>query len=115
MPVREAFHQVRGQPLRRRGAPLFASLSVVTTSDVAVTACPALPAVAAGDPSGPLCLFVSAAVGLADLAPAAVRLDIAHHFANLPDPRHPAFRDRHSLTDILVIALTGLLCGAKSW
>jgi predicted transposase YbfD/YdcC len=62
-----------------------------------------------------VCLFVSAAVPAADLAPAAVRLDIAHHFADLPDPRHPSFRGQHSLTDILVIALTGVLCGAKSW
>jgi predicted transposase YbfD/YdcC len=42
-------------------------------------------------------------------------LDIAHHFANLPDPRHPAFRDRHRLCDILVIALSAILSGARSW
>jgi predicted transposase YbfD/YdcC len=43
------------------------------------------------------------------------RLDIAHHFANVPDPRHPAFRDRHVLGDILVITLSAVLCGAESW
>jgi predicted transposase YbfD/YdcC len=42
-------------------------------------------------------------------------LDIAHHFANLPDPRHPAFRDRHLLGDTLVIALAAVLSGANSW
>jgi predicted transposase YbfD/YdcC len=42
-------------------------------------------------------------------------LDIAHHFANLPDPRHPAFRDRHLLGDILVIALAAVLSGANTW
>jgi predicted transposase YbfD/YdcC len=43
------------------------------------------------------------------------RLDIAHHFANVPDPRHRAFRDRHHLGDILVIALSAVLSGARSW
>lgn len=47
--------------------------------------------------------------------PEPVPLDIAHHFANLPDPRHPAFRDRHLLGDILVIALAAVLSGAESW
>jgi len=42
-------------------------------------------------------------------------LDIAHHFAGLPDPRHWAFRDRHRLSDILVIALSAVLSGARSW
>lgn len=42
-------------------------------------------------------------------------LDITHHFQDLPDPRHPAFRDYHSLSDLLVIALTALLSGADSW
>src|SRR5947209_2221223 len=42
-------------------------------------------------------------------------LAIAHHFANLPDPRHPAFRDHHLLGDILVIALAAMLSGANSW
>jgi predicted transposase YbfD/YdcC len=43
------------------------------------------------------------------------RLDIAHHFANVPDPRHPAFRERHLLGDILVLALSAVLAGARSW
>ena len=42
-------------------------------------------------------------------------LAIAHHFAHLPDPRHPAFRGRHLLGDLLVIALSAVLCGARSW
>jgi predicted transposase YbfD/YdcC len=42
-------------------------------------------------------------------------LAIAEHFANLPDPRHPAFRGRHLLGDILVIALAAVLSGANSW
>lgn len=42
-------------------------------------------------------------------------LDIAHHFAGVPDPRHPDFQEHHLLTDILVIALTACLSGAKSW
>src|SRR3989442_1576003 len=42
-------------------------------------------------------------------------LDIAHYFANVPDPRHPAFQGPHRLGDILVIALTALLSGANSW
>jgi len=41
--------------------------------------------------------------------------DIAHHFANVPDPRHQAFRDHHLLGDILVIALSAVLAGARSW
>src|SRR5262249_16354641 len=47
--------------------------------------------------------------------PAPAPLDIAHHFAALPDPRHPAFRGRHRLGDILVIALSAVLSGADSW
>jgi len=47
--------------------------------------------------------------------PAPAPLDIAHHFAGLPDPRHPAFRGRHRLGDILVIALSAVLSGADSW
>ena len=42
-------------------------------------------------------------------------VDIAYHFASVADPRHPAFRDRHRLSDILVIALSAVLCGARSW
>lgn len=47
--------------------------------------------------------------------PAPSPLDIAHHFANLPDPRHPAFQDHHLLGDVLVIALCAALSGARSW
>jgi predicted transposase YbfD/YdcC len=43
------------------------------------------------------------------------RLDIAQHFADVPDPRHEAFQDHHLLSDILVIALSAVLAGAKSW
>src|SRR5262249_48624348 len=48
-------------------------------------------------------------------AAASARLDIAHHFASLPDPRHPAFRDHYLLGDILVITLSAMLTGAESW
>jgi predicted transposase YbfD/YdcC len=48
-------------------------------------------------------------------ATASVRLDILHHFADVADPRHPAFRDHHLLGDILVIALCAVLSGSRSW
>jgi predicted transposase YbfD/YdcC len=48
-------------------------------------------------------------------ATAPVRLDILHHFAAVPDPRHPAFREHHLLSDILVIALCAVLSGSRSW
>jgi predicted transposase YbfD/YdcC len=41
--------------------------------------------------------------------------DIASHFRDLPDPRHPAYRDHHLLGDLLVIALCAVLSGADSW
>jgi predicted transposase YbfD/YdcC len=47
--------------------------------------------------------------------PGSAPLDIGHHFATLPDPRHPAFRDHHLLGDLLVIALCAVLSGARSW
>ena len=47
--------------------------------------------------------------------PAPAPLDIAHHFADVPDPRHPSFRDRHALGDILVTGLAAVLSGANSW
>jgi predicted transposase YbfD/YdcC len=47
--------------------------------------------------------------------PAPAPLDIAHHFADLPDPRHPAFQDHHLLSDLLVIALCAVISGARSW
>jgi predicted transposase YbfD/YdcC len=52
---------------------------------------------------------------MSDPTTEASRLDIAHHFARVPDPRHPAFRDHHLLGDILVIALSAVLAGARSW
>jgi predicted transposase YbfD/YdcC len=42
-------------------------------------------------------------------------LDIPGHFATLPDPRHPAFRDFHLFGDIVAIALCAVLSGATSW
>src|SRR5262249_39143775 len=42
-------------------------------------------------------------------------LDIPGHFASLPDPRHPAFRDFHPFGDIVAIALCAVLSGATSW
>jgi predicted transposase YbfD/YdcC len=70
----------------------------------------------AAEPLLAQCLFVSAALPAAELALAPTpSLHIAHHFALVPDPRHPAFRQHHRLTDILVLALTAMLCGCKSW
>jgi predicted transposase YbfD/YdcC len=102
---------------------MFDSLSV-TTATVSVTPDP-VPALTASaltspqpdDPFANLSLVVSASMpnSLTHVTSDTVPLDIAHHFANLPDPRHPYFRDRHALTDILVIALTAVLCGARSW
>ena len=52
---------------------------------------------------------------MSDPTAEASRLDIAHHFVSVPDPRHPAFRDHHLLGDLLVIALSAVLAGARSW
>jgi hypothetical protein len=41
--------------------------------------------------------------------------DIAHHFRDLPDPRHPGYRDHHLLGDLLVIARCAVLSGCDSW
>jgi predicted transposase YbfD/YdcC len=41
-------------------------------------------------------------------------VSIARHFADLPDPRVDRTR-KHSLGDILVIALCAVVCGADSW
>ncbi len=41
-------------------------------------------------------------------------LSLARHFADLPDPRIDRTK-RHALGDILVIALSAVLCGADSW
>jgi DDE_Tnp_1-associated len=97
---------------------MFATMSI-TTASVPVTVCPPVPPVPpvpADALSAPLCLFVSCALPTPESdALGTVQLDIAHFFADLPDPRHRAFRDHHLLTDILVIALTAVICGAKSW
>src|SRR4051812_19802022 len=95
---------------------MFTTLSV-TTASVPDCPCLPLPPAAAADPSASTCLFVSCVLPLPgpDSALDPVRLDIAEHSANVPDPRHRAFRDHHLLSDILVIALTAVLCGAKSW
>jgi predicted transposase YbfD/YdcC len=41
-------------------------------------------------------------------------VSIARYFADLPDPRIDRTK-KHSLTDILVIALCAVVCGADSW
>ena len=41
-------------------------------------------------------------------------VSIAHYFASLPDPRIDRTK-KHSLTDILVIALCAVIAGADSW
>jgi predicted transposase YbfD/YdcC len=89
---------------------MFATTSVITTAAVPVAATVPLPA--PGDHPADPGLFVCVASACHSPAP---RLDIARHFADLPDPRHRAFRDRHLLGDILVIAFCAVLCGAKSW
>jgi predicted transposase YbfD/YdcC len=93
---------------------MFATMSV-TTADVIVTACPLLPAAPPDEMSAPGGLFVCCGLPAAAGTGSTVRLDIAHHFANLPDPRHRVGRRLHLLSDILVIALTAVICGARSW
>ena len=39
---------------------------------------------------------------------------IRRHFGNLPDPRRAQGR-RHALTDMIVIAVTAVICAADSW
>ena len=41
-------------------------------------------------------------------------LSIKKHFAKLKDPRINR-RRRHTLMDIIVIAICGVICGCKSW
>src|ERR1700722_18362689 len=41
-------------------------------------------------------------------------LSLGHHFAHLTDPRLPRCR-RHSLLDIIGIAICGVICGNQSW
>jgi predicted transposase YbfD/YdcC len=40
---------------------------------------------------------------------------IETHFAPLPDPRKQTHRIRHKFLDILVIAISGVICGANDW
>src|SRR5688572_24279320 len=96
---------------------MYSTQSITTASTATLSAPLGLGVVdpMAADPSAGLCVLVSPAVLLPGAGPAATPLDIAHHFANVPDPRHPAFCDRHLLSDILVIALSAMLCGCKSW
>lgn len=42
------------------------------------------------------------------------RLPISEHFASLPDPRVNRTK-RHSLQDMVVLAICGVLCGADNW
>jgi predicted transposase YbfD/YdcC len=83
----------------------------VTTASVPVPPTEFVHSLPGVDFTNPLSILVSPALSGASAA----ALDIAHHFADLPDPRHPVFRDYHRLSDILVIALSALLSGAKSW
>ena len=39
---------------------------------------------------------------------------IMTHFGDLPDPRKPLGR-RHVLSDMLVIAICAVICGADGW
>lgn len=41
-------------------------------------------------------------------------VSFAAHFADLPDPRI-ARKRRHELLDIVVIALSAVICGAEGW
>jgi predicted transposase YbfD/YdcC len=96
---------------------MYPTLSITTASTATLSApvCLGLVDPMAADLSAGLCVLVSPAVLLPGAGPAATPLDIAHHFANVKDPRHPAFRHHHLLSDILVIALSAMLCGCKSW
>lgn len=40
---------------------------------------------------------------------------IAVHFSDLPDPRTDKSRIRHKLMDMLVIAISAVICGADNW
>jgi predicted transposase YbfD/YdcC len=94
----------------------------ITTANLSADSAISLPAASvplsgvSAECSAAFCCFVSAAGPVpADSVPARAPLDIAHHFACVPDPRHPAFRSRHLLSDMLVIATAAVLCGCKSW
>jgi len=41
-------------------------------------------------------------------------ISIVAHFGDLPDPRRSQGR-RHSLSDMIVIAVTAVVCAADSW
>lgn len=40
---------------------------------------------------------------------------IETHFKSLPDPRRQTMNMRHKFLDILVIAISGVICGANNW
>ena len=40
---------------------------------------------------------------------------IESHFSDLPDPRPDTNRIRHKLMDMVVIAISAVICGADSW
>ena len=40
---------------------------------------------------------------------------IESHFSDLLDPRTDRHRIRHKLTDMVVIAISAVICGADSW
>ena len=40
---------------------------------------------------------------------------IESHFSDLPDPRTDRHRIRHQLTDMVVIAISAVICGADNW
>jgi hypothetical protein len=40
---------------------------------------------------------------------------IMEHFSDLPDPRRHTLKNRHKFTDIIVIASSGVICGADGW
>jgi hypothetical protein len=64
---------------------MFASVSV-TTAHVSLLSCIAEPLAVPPDPLS-VSILVSAASPASGAAVARARLEIAHHFANVPDPR----------------------------
>jgi predicted transposase YbfD/YdcC len=91
---------------------MYTTLSI-TTDTLSVAPALSLAPPQPADLSIPLCILVSPSVLLPEALPAP--LTIAQCFAEVPDPRHRYFRKIHILSDILVIALTAILCGCKSW
>ena len=47
--------------------------------------------------------------------PATLMTSIESHFSELPDPRTDKSRIRHKLMDMLVIAISAVICGADNW